>query len=142
MTDILKTIEASKRAEIAAAKARVPPDEMERRARSMPATRGFLAALERTIADGRPALIAEIKKASPSKGLIRADFEPAALARAYAGRRRHLPVGADRPPVLPGLGEVPEGRPRRRRPAGAPQGLHLRALSGATSRARWAPTPS
>ncbi len=98
MTDILKTIEASKRDEIAAAKARVPPEEMERRARSMPATRGFLATLERTIAEGRPALIAEIKKASPSKELIRADFEPATLARAYqSGGATCLSVLTDRP---------------------------------------------
>jgi len=98
MADILAKIEASKRAEIAAARARIPPDEMERRARSMPATRGFLAALERTVAEGRPALVAEIKKASPSKGLIRADFAPAALARAYeAGGATCLSVLTDRP---------------------------------------------
>src|SRR5215217_5340129 len=83
MSDVLARIEAYKRLEIAAAKARLAPREIERRAREAPPPRGFAAAIERHLAADRPALIAEIKKASPSKGLIRPDFDPPALARAY-----------------------------------------------------------
>lgn len=82
-SNILTKIETYKRDEIAAAKRALPRGELDECARRAPSPRGFLSAIEKKRASGSYALIAEIKRASPSRGLIRADFNPPSLARSY-----------------------------------------------------------
>ena len=83
MSDILEKILATKRSEIAAAMSETPLVAMQARAQAMEPPRDFVAALRGKIAAGAAAVIAEIKKASPSKGVIRADFRPAEIAASY-----------------------------------------------------------
>jgi len=84
MSDILERILAVKRREVASAISRIDMAAIREAARQAPPVRGFEAALRAKVAAGQPAVIAEIKKASPSKGVIRADFKPAEIAADYA----------------------------------------------------------
>ena len=83
MSDILNKILAVKREEVAAARALVSDSAVRERAGAEAPARGFVAAIRAKIAAGQPAVISEIKKASPSKGVIRADFRPADIAASY-----------------------------------------------------------
>lgn len=97
MSDILQRILATKRAETAAARRLVSIDEIERLARAAPPPRDFVQAIHTKVAAGNTAVIAEIKRASPSKGVLRQDFDPAAIAQSYeAGGAACLSVLTDR----------------------------------------------
>ena len=82
-SDILARIMATKAEEVISAQVERPFETLEREARAAPAPRGFAAAIRARVAAGRPAVIAEIKRASPSKGVLRSDFDPAAIAASY-----------------------------------------------------------
>ncbi|MBS0517412.1 MAG: indole-3-glycerol phosphate synthase TrpC [Proteobacteria bacterium] len=98
MSDTLARIVDDKRRHVAACRERRPQGDVERAAKAMEPPRGFARALKAAIAAGRYGLIAEIKKASPSKGLIRPDFDPPSLARAYErGGATCLSVLTDEP---------------------------------------------
>ena len=97
-SDILNQIVATKAAEVINAQVARPFDVVDAAARAMPSARGFANALRAKIAAGRPAVIAEIKKASPSKGLLREAFDPPAIAASYeAAGAACLSVLTDRP---------------------------------------------
>ena len=128
MTDILAQIVATKQQEVAAAQQKTPLAAIRRDAESRTQTRDFAGAIRQKITQGQAAVIAEIKKASPSKGLIRADFIPADIAQSYTegnGKTSAacLSVLTDKT-ILSRLQRLPQTSPRQLPPARTTQRLH------------------
>ncbi len=95
--NILEEIVWHKETEVARQREQVPLSKLQQQAQSLPATKGFISALRQQAAISTPAVIAEVKKASPSKGVIREDFDPVAIARSYeSGGATCLSVLTDR----------------------------------------------
>ena len=137
MTDILNRILKRKAEEVAERRVQMPLAELIARAANLPDTRGFAAAIEAKIEAGLPAVIAEVKKASPSKGVIRTNFCPAAIARSYAaGGATCLSVLTDQR-FFPGQRGVPAGSACGVQAAAAAQGFRHRSVSGLRGAGDW-----
>ncbi len=126
---ILRKILARKREEVAQRRPRNSLASLEQRIKDQTAPRGFAVALQQRIARGEPAVIAEVKKASPSKGVIREDFHPGQIATSYQnGGAACLSVSTDID-SLQGQMRICKSQGGLR-PAGVAQGFHRRSLSG------------
>ena len=131
---VLEKIIARKLEEVAERSRRIGLAELEQQAAIADPVRGFAAALEQRVNAKEPAVIAEVKKASPSKGVIRDPFLPAEIAAGY-GRRSCLSVGADRHRFLPGCRCLSAASPCGLFAAGDSQGLHDRSYQVVEARA-------
>ncbi len=142
MSDILERIAAVKREEVAAGRARRDLASVRAAAEASAQARDFAGALQRRVGAGEVAVIAEIKKASPSKGVLREDFRPAEIATSYERARRDRAQRADRRAVLPGLGRLPRGGARGVRRCPPCARISSSTPGRCSSRGRWAPTRS
>ena len=102
MTDILESILATKVAEVTGQERKTPLEALKSRSADLPQPRGFVDAIESRIARGAPAVICEIKKASPSKGIIRENLDPVVIGPELCRRWSGLPVRVDRSNLVPG----------------------------------------
>jgi len=133
MADILQRILAVKAGEVAAAQAQMSLVQVQAAARAAAPARDFAGAMRSRITTGRSAVIAEVKKASPSKGVLRESFEPAAIAPSYQRHRAACPwVPPDHHFFRGAMGRAgrPEGGGRGGQAPGAAQGVHEGPVPG------------